>query len=100
MLFQAERCGALTPAFVNEASGLVLHRFSWLTSDQQLGALPGSWNHLVDLDPAPAPEGPQPDLVHWTLGGPWLPGYGHAGGHLADLWHQERAACAASFASG
>lgn len=96
MLFQAELCRALTPTVVNEASGLDLHRFTWLSSDLQLGALPGSWNHLVDVDPAVEPEDRQPDLVHWTLGGPWLPGYTQSGGHLADRWRQERALMTAS----
>lgn len=95
MLFQADRCRALTPDWVNSATGLELHRFAWLTADHELAALPGSWNHLVDVDPPPEPHGRQPDLVHWTLGGPWLRGYEQAGGHLADCWRQERAALAA-----
>lgn len=94
MLFQGERCRALTPELVNTADGLLLHRFGWLRSEQLIGALPRSWNHLVGLDPPPPAQQP-PDLVHWTLGGPWLPGYADAGGWLADLWRQERAAWAA-----
>jgi lipopolysaccharide biosynthesis glycosyltransferase len=100
MLFQAERCRALTPEFVNTASGLTLHRFAWLEQPGQLGRLPRSWNHLVGVDRQPQPTDPQPDLVHWTLGGPWLPGYGQSGGHLADLWRQERAAMTTPMAEG
>ena len=92
ILFNGEHCRQLTPFFVNEASGLTLHRFAWLGQPEQLGSLPRSWNHLVGLDAQPMAHGPQPDLVHWTLGGPWLSGYGQDGGHLADLWRKERAA--------
>lgn len=96
MLFNGGHCRQLTPSFVNSASGLTLHRFAWLEQPEQLGSLPRSWNHLVGLDSQLAPEDPQPDLVHWTLGGPWLPGYGQAGGQLADLWRREQSAMIAS----
>jgi hypothetical protein len=90
MLFNAARCRALTPDVVNTASGLDLHRFAWLeAADGSLGALPADWNHLVGLDLPPAAD-QLPSLLHWTLGGPWLPGYEQAGGPLADLWHAER----------
>ena len=95
MLFNCGACRALTPELVNTASGLQLHRFQWLDETGQIGALPrGRWNHLVDvqpLDARPTSEG-GPALVHWSLGGPWLPAYREAGGPLAEEWHAARAA--------
>src|SRR2546428_1323131 len=46
MLFNNERCTALTPAYINSASGLELHRFGWI-DDRLIGALPLEWNWLV-----------------------------------------------------
>jgi len=89
MLFQCSRCTALTPEFVNSASGLQLHRFEWLAPEDSIGALPlGRWNHLIDVqeaNQAPVAEG-GPALVHWTLGGPWFREYRLAGGALAAEW--------------
>ena len=39
MLFNCAQCKALTPDYVNTASGLELHQFKWLTSDEEIGAL-------------------------------------------------------------
>ena len=33
MLFNCAKCSALTPEYVNQASGLELHRFQWLESE-------------------------------------------------------------------
>ena len=50
MLFNCKQCQALTPEFVNRASGLELHRFEWLASEHRIGELPmGRWNHLIDV---------------------------------------------------
>jgi hypothetical protein len=50
VLFNCGRCRALTPVFVNVATGLEMHRFLWLGDDALIGALPqGRWNHLVDV---------------------------------------------------
>ena len=38
MLFNNERCRALTPRYVSAASGLELHRFAW-TEDRLIGGL-------------------------------------------------------------
>ena len=83
MLFNNARCTALTPDYVNTASGLELHQFKWLASDDEIGALPSRWNHLVDYDP------PRRDaaLVHYTLGGPYFPEY--AACEYADEWREE-----------
>jgi lipopolysaccharide biosynthesis glycosyltransferase len=86
MLMNCARCDALTPTFVNTASGLELHRFHWLTDDAQIGALPPRWNHLVDYDPPLPPD--QVSLLHFTEGGPWFSEYSQCG--YADLWRAEK----------
>jgi hypothetical protein len=83
MLFNNARCGALTPDFVNTASGLELHQFKWLETETLIGELPSCWNHLVGYD-APRPDA---SLVHYTLGGPYFPEY--AGCEYADAWREE-----------
>jgi lipopolysaccharide biosynthesis glycosyltransferase len=85
MLINNARCAALTPEYVNQASGLDLHRFRWLESEDLIGSLPGRWNHLVDYDP-PAPQ-EELSLLHFTSGGPWFPDYSNCG--YADLWRAE-----------
>jgi lipopolysaccharide biosynthesis glycosyltransferase len=67
VLFNCARCAALTPEFVNTASGLELHQFRWL-EDEEIGELPPEWNVLVGVQPVPA----EPKVLHYTLGGPWF----------------------------
>ncbi len=71
MLFNNDRCRALTPEYVNRVSGLELHQFKWLASEDLIGALPDRWNHLVGYNP------PRRDaaLVHYTQGGPYFEPY-------------------------
>jgi lipopolysaccharide biosynthesis glycosyltransferase len=85
MLLNNSRCRALTPEYVNTATGLELHQFKWLDGDHCIGALPQRWNHLVGYDP------PDPDaaIVHYTLGGPWFED--SADSEYTDKWHAERA---------
>jgi hypothetical protein len=93
MLLNCPRCTALTPAYVNTASGLELHRFEWLAPGEEIGALPmDRWNHLIDVQPpSPMPvEQGGPALVHWTLGGPWFRDYRFGGGVLAAEWFAAR----------
>ena len=68
MLFNNARCRALTPEYVNTASGLELHQFKWLGDDELIGAIPAAWNHLVGYDT------PRRDAanVHFTSGGPYF----------------------------
>ena len=88
MLLNCSRCTALTPEYVNTASGLDLHRFHWLSGDHEIGAIQGGWNHLVDVqDPAIAEGSP---LLHWTLGGPWFREQRTLGGPLAAEWFAAR----------
>ena len=70
MLFNNERCGALTPQYVNSASGLDLHRFSWL-DEPLIGTLPLEWNWLVGEYPYNA----QAKIAHFTRGGPYFDEY-------------------------
>jgi lipopolysaccharide biosynthesis glycosyltransferase len=73
MLMNTARCRALTPDYVNTASGMDLHRFHWLNGEEEVGALPARWNHLVDYDPRLPVE--ELSLLHYTSGGPWFKGY-------------------------
>lgn len=83
MLFNNERCRALTPEYVNSASGLELHRFQW-TEDERIGDLPREWNWLVgEYEHQPGMK-----LVHYTLGGPWFPEYRDC--DYAEEWRAER----------
>jgi len=73
MLMNCAKCKALTPEYVNEASGLDLHRFHWLENDDLIGEIPHGWNHLVDYDPTvPASE---VSNLHFTSGGPYFEDY-------------------------
>jgi hypothetical protein len=86
MLFNNAHCRALTPDYVNTASGLELHQFKWLGDDRLIGALPDRWNHLVGYSP------PRPDaaLVHYTLGGPYFDEYRDC--EYSKEWFAEREA--------
>jgi hypothetical protein len=86
MLYNAAKCTALTPEYVNSASGLELHRFHWLGDDELIGALPHRWNHLVDYDPAAPIE--DVSNLHFTTGGPYFEDYKDCG--YADIWRAER----------
>ena len=88
MLFNCGRCTALTPDYVNTATGLELHGFQWLAGDHEIGALPVDWNHLVDVQ-APV-ESESAALLHWTLGGPWFKAQRTMGGELAAEWFAAR----------
>jgi hypothetical protein len=84
MIFNNERCTALTPSYVNEATGLELHQFKWLESEELIGGIPSRWNHLVGYD-APSQD---VSLVHYTLGGPYFLKY--ANGEYSAEWRSER----------
>jgi len=71
MLMNCAQCTALTPEYVNRASGLELHQFKWLEGDPLIGEIPSAWNHLVGYD-APRADA---SLVHFTIGGPYFDAY-------------------------
>lgn len=88
MLMNCARCTALTPDYVNSASGLELHRFQWLGDQAEalIGELPLRWNFLVDEYDAVPVE--QISNLHYTLGGPYFEDYRNCG--YASLWFKER----------
>lgn len=86
MLMNAERCRALTPHYVNTASGLDLHRFRWLADETEIGALPGRWNHLVGYSDGALED---QSILHFTEGAPYMDGF--ETGKRADIWHREAA---------
>lgn len=84
MLFNNARCRALDRDYVNSASGLELHQFKWLESDDEIGELPARWNFLVGYDE------PRDDiaLLHYTTGGPYFDEYRDV--PYADAWFHYR----------
>jgi len=86
MLMNCAKCSTLTPEYVNTASGLDLHRFNWLDSDDLIGEIPHGWNHLVDYDPD-IPVGEVSNL-HYTIGGPYFPAHDTCG--YAAEWFREK----------
>ena len=61
----------LTPTFIESASGLELHRFTWLL-DTEIGDLNFRWNWLVGDYINPPMDVKN---VHWTIGGPYFEEY-------------------------
>jgi lipopolysaccharide biosynthesis glycosyltransferase len=70
----------LTPKYVEEHSGRVLHRFEHL-HDEQIGDLPREWNWLA----SEYEHNPDAKLVHYTLGVPGMEHYKDCD-HSAE-WH-------------
>ncbi len=85
MLFNNAKCRALTPDYVNTATGLELHQFKWLGNDDLIGGIPARWNHLVDYDPPIA----DPANLHYTKGGPYFEDFKDC--PYADEWRAELA---------
>jgi hypothetical protein len=82
MVFDNAQCKALTPHYVNTASGLELHRFLWL-EDDQIGALPLDLNWLVgEYAPNPGAR-----ILHYTLGTPCFEDYADC--DQSDIWWEE-----------
>ena len=84
MLLNCAKCKSLTPEYVNTASGLDLHRFHWLDSDDLIGEVPAHWNHLVGYSPGELKE---QSLLHYTEGGPYFKDYKNT--KWADVWFEE-----------
>jgi lipopolysaccharide biosynthesis glycosyltransferase len=81
VLFNNAKCKALTPEYVNTASGLELHQFKWLGDDAQIGGLPLEWNWLV----GEYPYNDKAKICHFTLGGPYFRNYVNS--DYADEWN-------------
>lgn len=73
---------AVDKKFFNSASGLELHRFTWL-NDDEIGELPVEWNWLVGdyIDPPNNVKN-----VHWTNGGPYFNEYRDC--DFSEEWRQ------------
>lgn len=85
MVFNNAACRALTPEYVNTATGQALHRFEWL-DDALIEHLPLTWNWLIgEYEPNPSA-----DILHWTNGGPWFDEYRTA--DHAEEWFLAREA--------
>ena len=82
MLMNNEKCKALTPDYVNTATGLDLHQFKWLDNESLIGSIPLEWNWLVGEYSMNA----MVHNVHYTLGGPYFKGYEDS--DYADEWFQ------------
>jgi hypothetical protein len=83
MLMNCASCAALTPEYVNTASGLDLHQFKWLASDDLIGALPREWNFLVEY----YAHDDNAKLLHFTEGGPYYEATRHV--DFAEHWWAE-----------
>jgi hypothetical protein len=71
ILFNNDKCRALSPEFVNTATGLQLHQFKWLENDDLIGEIPVTWNYLVnEYD-----RREDAKIVHFTDGGPYFDEY-------------------------
>ncbi|HQQ62939.1 MAG TPA: glycosyltransferase [Pseudomonadales bacterium] len=84
MMMNCAKCTALTPEYVNTATGLELHRFQWLGNDDLIGAIPPAWNHLVGYSEGALEE---QALLHYTEGGPYFKAYENT--KWADVWRLE-----------
>jgi lipopolysaccharide biosynthesis glycosyltransferase len=74
---------AVTPEFIETATGAQLHRFTWL-DDNLIGELPIVWNWLPDEFGA----NQDAKLLHYTLGTPSF--HEFATTPMGDEWHRER----------
>jgi hypothetical protein len=84
MVFNNAHCMALTPDYVENATGLQLHQFKWC-DDSMVKPLPQRWNHLVDYTPQTQVK--NISVLHYTEGGPWFNDYRDCG--YANIWLRE-----------
>ena len=89
MLMNCKKCHELTPDYVNSATGLQLHQFKWLESEELIGELPLEWNWLVD-EPGYNTKS-KVNNVHFTKGGPWFKEYENCS--YSELWKQYHTEC-------
>jgi hypothetical protein len=75
---------ALTADVVNTQSGAFLHRMQW-ARDEEIGALPETWNWLEGW--CKAGPGEVPKVIHYTRGGPWFAQWRDV--EFAELWREE-----------
>ena len=89
MLMNCKKCNELTPDYVNSATGLQLHQFKWLESDDLIGDLPLEWNWLVD-EPGYNTKS-KVNNIHFTKGGPWFKEYANCS--YSGTWNQYHEEC-------
>jgi lipopolysaccharide biosynthesis glycosyltransferase len=82
MLMNCAKCTTLTPDYVNTASGLELHQFKWLESEELIGEIPRAWNFLVDY----YAHDEAAKLLHYTSGGPYYADYRNV--DFAEEWFE------------
>lgn len=76
----------------NHASGKTLHGFLEL-DDHEIGEIDPAWNHIPGFSP-----GGLPAAIHWSLGGPWMPG--HESTEFAGIWRKRYRSVATDLLSG
>ena len=96
ILFNCSKCKALSLDYVNNASGLQLHQFHWLESEEDIGEIDkNNWNYLIDVNNKSnnktLPN--EPKLIHWTLGGPWFKDSIPSEKNFSDEWFEARKKC-------
>lgn len=84
VMFNNGKCRALSPEYVNTATGLQLHQFKWLENDELIGSIPVTWNYLVNE----YEKRDDAKLVHFTDGGPYFEEYKND--DYADEWFAAR----------
>ena len=89
MLMNCKKCNELTPDYVNSATGLQLHQFKWLESDDLIGDLPLEWNWLVD-EPGYNTKS-KVNNIHFTKGGPWFKEYANCS--YSETWNEYHKEC-------
>jgi len=89
MLMNCNKCSELTPDYVNSATGLQLHQFKWLESEELIGELPLEWNWLVD-EPGYNTKS-KVNNIHFTKGGPWFKEYANCS--YSELWREYHTEC-------
>ena len=89
MLMNCKKCNELTPDYVNSATGLQLHQFKWLESEDLIGDLPLEWNWLVD-EPGYNTKS-KVNNIHFTKGGPWFKEYADCS--YSETWNEYHKEC-------
>ncbi len=84
MVFRNDLCRELTTDVINTQSGLYLHQFKWLDSDELIGELPLEYNWLV----GEYANNVMAKIYHWTNGTPCFEDYENC--DYAHLWHAEK----------
>jgi len=91
MIFNCSKCKSLSLEYVNNASGLDLHRFHWLDGDHLIGSIDQNWNYLVGVNNDEKNiDKEKIKMLHWTLGGPWFKDQRCSGGRFAAEWFAAR----------